>query len=142
MRLLVAFIYCSFVFILTCTQSITKLVVEGGPSFQWNSDADLMRFFDFHSYPFQSQAYLTQKSGHAIVFLFLAFLIHHAVRKASIVFIISIAFGLFTEIAQLYFSRTGCLIDVGYDVIGITLYFIIYLFSQKIMVVYSRAQSG
>jgi VanZ family protein len=138
----VAFIYCSFVFILTCTQSITKFAVEGRPSFQWNPNPDFISFFDFQSYPFHSQAYLIQKSGHAIAFYFLAFLIHLAVRKSSIGFILSVAFGLFTEIAQLYFSRTGCLLDVGYDVIGIAIYFIFYSISQKIMVGSSRAQSG
>ncbi|WP_374054977.1 VanZ family protein [Rossellomorea sp. FM04394] len=142
MRLLVAFMYCSFVFILTCTQSITKLAVEGRPSFQWNPDPDFLSFLDFHSYPFYSQAYLTQKSGHAIAFFFLAFVIHLAVRKASIGFILSVAFGLFTEIAQLYFSRTGCLLDVGYDVVGITFYFLFYCINQKIMVGSSMAQNG
>ncbi|MGE6754551.1 VanZ family protein [Rossellomorea sp. NPDC071047] len=141
MRLLLAFIYSIFVIIMTCTQNITKLAVEG-PSFQWNPEPDFLRFFDFHSYPFHSQTYLFQKSGHVIAFYFLAFMIHFTIRKGSIGFILSVAFALFTEIAQLYFSRTGCLLDVGYDVLGISLYFILYTVNQKIMVLSSKAQSG
>jgi hypothetical protein len=53
-----------------------------------------------------------------------------------------LAFGLFTEIAQHYFSMSGCLLDVGYDVLGISLYFILDTVNQKIRLLSSKAQSG
>ncbi|NMH67553.1 VanZ family protein [Bacillus sp. RO3] len=142
MRYVLAIFYGIFVWILTCTESIEKLFREGRPSFLWNPDPDLKSFLDFDSYPFDSPAYLTQKSGHIMAFYLLAFFTHSALRKASVVFILSASFGLFTEASQLFFSRTGCLLDVGYDVMGITLYFIFQLAGQKRIENSSRVRSG
>lgn len=133
MRVLLACIYCIFIFILTCTKSLTNLTVEGRPVFQWNPHPDFMSFFDLYSYPFQSTAYLIQKTGHVLAFFFLALVIHSVVKKALIGHVISSIIGLCTEFAQLFFSRTGCLLDVGYDVIGITLYYIIYFIIRTLV---------
>jgi hypothetical protein len=69
-------------------------------------------------------------------------MIHFTIRKGSSGFILSVDFGLFTEIAQHYFSMSGCLLDVGYDVLGISLYFILDTVNQKIRLLSSKAQSG
>ncbi|MGG4169071.1 VanZ family protein [Rossellomorea vietnamensis] len=126
MRVLVAGSYGILIFILTCTKSLTNFVIEGRPVFQWNSHPDFMSFFTMSSFPFQSSAYVIQKAGHAAAFFFLGLVVHSVVKKVLIGYLISSIMGLCTEIAQLFFSRTGCLLDVGYDVVGITMYFAAY----------------
>ncbi|PFG04632.1 VanZ family protein [Bacillus sp. es.034] len=133
MRVLVAVCYGILIFILTCTKSLTNLVVEGHPVFQWNPHPDLMSFFTMSSFPFQSSAYIIQKAGHAAAFFFLGLVVHSVVKKALMGYLISSIIGLCTEIAQLFFSRTGCLLDVGYDVAGITIYFVAYFIIRALL---------
>lgn len=133
MRVLVAVSYGILIFILTCTKSLTYLVVEGRPVFEWNPDPDFMSFFTVSSFPFQSSAYIIQKAGHAAAFFVLALVVHSVVKKAVIGYVISSMIGLCTEIAQLFFSRTGCLLDVGYDVAGITMYFVAYCIIRALL---------
>ncbi|WP_173107703.1 hypothetical protein [Bacillus sp. KH172YL63] len=142
MRHLLSIFYGIFILILTCTESIKKFSMEGRPSFLWNPDPDFKSFLDFHHYPFDSPAYITQKSGHILAFFLFALISHAAIKRASAVFILSTVFGICPEIAQLFFSRTGCLLDAGYNVLGITLYFIFHSVGQKLLKSPSKVQSG
>lgn len=48
---------------------------------------------------------------------------------------VSLAAALSSEVAQLYFSRSGRLLDVGYDIAGMLLFIfllLIYLFVKNI----------
>jgi VanZ family protein len=119
LRLLVVLLYCSNLFILTCIESLSGLFEEGTISFQWVPNPEYMTFFDFHSYSFNEPSYIFQKVGHGAAFFILAAVVYWAVRNVAAAFITSVTFAFSTEIMQLHFSRTGCLLDVGYDTVGI-----------------------
>jgi hypothetical protein len=115
----VVLLYCSNLFILTCIESLSGLFEEGRISFQWVRNPDYMTFFDFHSYSFNDVSYIFQKMGHGAAFFILVAVVYWAVRNVAAAFIFSVTIAVSTEIMQLHFSRTGCLLDVGYDTVGI-----------------------
>ena len=112
-------LYCINLFILTCTENFTGLIEEGKISFHWIPNPDYMKFLNMHSYSFQEPSYIFQKAGHCAAFLILAVVVYWMINNMIAAFSVSVIFAIFTEVMQLHFSRTGCLLDVGYDTIGI-----------------------
>ncbi|MCR8850403.1 VanZ family protein [Rossellomorea sp. SC111] len=117
--------YMGLLFCLTCTENIHNLLHYYDLRFQWTGQPDVKPFFNFSDYPFSSPGYLQQKAGHAFCFFWLATFFHWIFKRLTTVFLFSVAYASFTEIAQLYFSRTGCLLDVCYDSVGILLFIFI-----------------
>jgi VanZ like family len=115
----VVLLYCSNLFILTCIESLPGLFKEGTISFQWIPNPDYINFFAFQSYSFNDPTYIFQKMGHAAAFFILTTIVYWAMKNVTAAFIISVTFAITTEVMQLHFSRTGCLLDVGYDTVGI-----------------------
>ncbi|WP_061810414.1 VanZ family protein [Rossellomorea vietnamensis] len=120
------------IFLLTCTENVHELVFYQQLHFQFNPHPDFNPFLNFTGYPFGSPTYFTQKIGHGMCFFLFSLLLSRVANKILIVIPISIGYALITEIAQVYFSRTGCLLDVFYDSVGIFSYFALrVLLSQK-----------
>jgi VanZ family protein len=111
--------YFIVIFIFTCTENITMLYREKIPRFKWNSDPDFSAFFNFTYYSFTSPTYIFQKTGHAVAFFLLTLIVFVVITRVGMSLLLSFSFALFTEIAQLFFHRTGCLLDVGYDMAGV-----------------------
>lgn len=76
--------------------------------------------------------YLSQKLGHVLFFFFLAYLGYWAWRSLGLVMMVSLAAALSTEVAQLYFSRSGRLLDVGFDLAGMLLFISLLFFYRFI----------
>lgn len=61
---------------------------------------------------------MTQKLGHVMSFFFLGAITYWKWPSRLVVILVGLGAGFTTEILQLYFSRSGRLLDVGYDVCG------------------------
>lgn len=132
MKVILTLLFGILIFLLTCTENVHELVYYQHLHFQFNPHPDFNTFLNFTDYPFGSPAYFTQKIGHGMFFFLFSLLISRVANKFLIVTTISIGYAFITEIAQLYFSRTGCLLDVFYDSLGIFSYFAFrVLLSQK-----------
>ena len=113
-------------FCLTCTESLHNLLNHHTLKFHWTGKPDVKLFLNFSDYPFNSPGYIKQKAGHAFCFFWLAFSYKSIFRKQYTVFFCAVSYAFITEIAQLFFSRTGCLLDVGYDAAGIIMFIAVY----------------
>ncbi|WP_171050969.1 VanZ family protein [Bacillus sp. BHET2] len=126
MNKIVVVIYMGILFCLTCTESLHEFVEHQALTFQWTGDPELKSFINFTDYPFSNPSYIKQKVGHAFCFFWLAYSFILVLRNQYMIFFCSVSYALFTESAQLFFSRTGCLLDVGYDTAGILMFFVVY----------------
>lgn len=125
MKIAIVATYMGILFCLTCTENFHDLLNYHDLKFQWISQPDLKPFFNLTDYPFSSPGYLQQKAGHAFCFFWLAVSFYWLFKRLHTAFLFSIGYATFTEMAQLYFSRTGCLLDVCYDSAGILLFIFI-----------------
>ncbi|MFI8688040.1 VanZ family protein [Rossellomorea sp. NPDC077527] len=122
MKVLTVFLFGVFIFILTCTKNVHELILYQQIYFQWNGQPEFNHFLDFTGYPFHSPTYLLQKIGHSMFFFLFSFFLSRLFFSLNAVFVIGVIYGLLTEFAQLFFSRTGCLLDVFYDSMGVLSY--------------------
>ncbi|MFP3361989.1 VanZ family protein, partial [Planococcus sp. SIMBA_143] len=60
--------------------------------------------------------------GHGMFFFLFSFLLSRVTYSYKVVLALGVSYALVTEIAQLFFTRTGCLLDVFYDSIGVLSY--------------------
>ncbi|WP_409252182.1 VanZ family protein [Bacillus sp. SCS-153A] len=132
LRLLVVFLYLSLLFVLACTASLTDLIEHGQVKFAVDTKPDFYSFFEFRSFDYSHPLYIGQKSGHAISFFMLAALLMTFYNSLKAVFYVTWSFAFFTEIIQLFFSRTGCLVDVIIDISGVLLFLIVYYMSRVV----------
>ncbi|MGM0843604.1 MAG: VanZ family protein [Bacillota bacterium] len=128
MRLLVFFLYVGFLFLLTCTASLTDLIHNQEIRFVL-TQPDLLSFFEYR-FAYRERSYIVQKSGHFVSFFILALLVRGCFNSVKSVINFSWTTALFTEAAQLFFSRTGCLVDVIYDLAGAGLFLLSHLLWQ------------
>ncbi|WP_187442682.1 VanZ family protein [Rossellomorea vietnamensis] len=129
MRLLVVFLYLGLLFVLTCSYSFREVMVSQRVSFIFNSQPDLLSFFEY-KFNYNNPSYAFQKAGHVISFFVLAALLMIWRNKVAVVLLVSILFAVFTEVAQLFFHRTGCLVDVLFDLTGTAAFLLIYSWSR------------
>ncbi|WP_052302377.1 VanZ family protein [Bacillus sp. SG-1] len=132
MRLLVVFLYLSLLFVMACTASLTDLIEHQQIRFSVDAKPDFYSFFEFRSFNYTHPLYITQKSGHAISFFMLAVLLMALYNSLKAVIYVTWSFAFLTEIAQLFFSRTGCLVDVLIDLFGVMLFLIVYFTSRLV----------
>ena len=132
LRLLVVFLYLSLLFVMACTASLTDLIEHQQVRFLVNAKPDFYSFFEFRSFNYSHPLYIVQKSGHAISFFVLALLLMTLYNSIRNVIYVTWSFAFLTEIAQLFFSRTGCLVDVLIDLFGVLLFFIVYFTSRLV----------
>jgi VanZ family protein len=132
MRVLAVLLFGMVIFIFTCTKDFHDLLLYHQIDFEWNHHPDFSKFFDFTSYPFQSSTYVLQKTGHALCFFIFSFLLSKVTYTFKFVFTFGVSYAFITEVAQLFFSRTGCLLDVLYDSVGVLSYCTALLFISKV----------
>jgi VanZ family protein len=94
-----------------------------------------MNLLEFYSNSFNDPSYIFQKAGHGAAFFILAAVVYWALQNVSAAFIASMVFAFFTEVMQLHFSRTGCLVDVGYDTMGILCGLVICIVNRRAVAV-------
>lgn len=82
---------------------------------------DFRELFDLSSIHLQSRLYVFQKTGHAVAFAILFWLVTRAIGDDKKAVLFCSVFALFTEVLQLFFHRTGRLTDVLIDIGGIYL---------------------
>ena len=68
---------------------------------------------------FTSQFFIMQKIGHMLTFALLYTLYFYWWKRVGFALLVTSVFAVFTEILQLYFSRSGRLYDIGIDFLGI-----------------------
>jgi hypothetical protein len=117
---------------MTCMASITDLIEHQQIRFLVTDQPDFRNFFEYRSFLYNDPVYISQKSGHALRFLILAVLLMTLFHSLKVVVHVSWTFALFTELAQMFLSSTGCLIDVMYDLGGILIFFMIHFLSRSI----------
>jgi VanZ family protein len=132
MRVIIALLFSVLIFILTCTENVHEFILHQQLHFQWNQDPDFRTFFNLTDYPFDTPIYQSQKIGHGMFFFIFSFLLNRVTTNVYYVISIAIPYAFMTEIAQLFFARTGCLLDVLYDSIGVLSYcFITFILSKS-----------
>lgn len=120
------YLFCLIVF--TCTESLSLLLTDYEITFRFNPFPEAMSFFNNDLIYVSDPTYISQKLGHIISFAFLAYLVYWAWKSLGLVVMVSLASALSTEVAQLYFSRSGRLLDVGYDLAGMLLFIVLLFF--------------
>ncbi|MFP3357349.1 VanZ family protein [Planococcus sp. SIMBA_143] len=93
--------------------------------------SDLFITSDIH---LDSKLYVFQKTGHALSFGILYLLVNQAIKDHRVAIVLCSLFALFTEFLQLFFERSGRLVDVLIDIAGI---YAAYRLSE-----YVKAQGG
>lgn len=93
--------------------------------------SDLFITSDIH---LDSKLYVFQKTGHALSFGILYLLMNQALKERQVAFVLCSMFAFFTEFLQLFFERSGRLVDVLIDIAGI---YVAYRLS-----LYVKAQGG
>jgi VanZ family protein len=102
-------------------------ITEQELHFQFTSYPNLADFFLNDLSSLNDITYVIQKLGHFICFFFLAMLLYWALQRWVLVVVISVGFAFLTEVVQLYFSRSGRLLDVVYDLAGVMVFVGVYL---------------
>lgn len=104
------------ILLFTCVSDFTGFLLTHSFQFQW---VEQPQFAQLLLLPKSIEhSYLIQKIGHYIAFFILAFVSPFQPRKTMF---LGILFALLTEFLQLYFGRSGRLLDVGYDAAGLFL---------------------
>jgi len=118
--------------VFTCTESLSLLLTDYEVSFRFNPHPDGSSFFQNDLMNVSDPNYLSQKLGHVLFFFLLAYLGYWAWKSLGLVMMVSLAAALSTEVAQLYFTRSGRLLDVGLDLAGMLLFITLLFFYRFI----------
>lgn len=135
MKSIIVGIYLFVLFLFTCMENLNLFLTDYQITFRFNPFPDASSFFHNDLIYVSEPTYLSQKLGHILTFFFLACLVYWAWKSLRLVVMVSLASALSTEVAQLYFSRIGRLLDVGYDLAGMLLFIVLlffYLFAKNI----------
>ncbi|TYS17798.1 hypothetical protein FZC78_08055 [Rossellomorea vietnamensis] len=126
MRLLVVFLYLGLLTLMTCTASVTALIHNLEIKFIMTEDPDFLSFFEYR-FNYTERYYIVQKFGHFVSFFLLAAMLMVFFTSFRCTMAVSLTAAFFTEFAQLFFSRTGCLVDMIYDLMGAGTFLILHL---------------
>ncbi len=125
MRIIFVVMVSAFIFVCTCSSSFADLKESGKVHFEWQGNPS----FEDLLLPWPSGAdrdFAVQKAGHALAFFVFACGLLQILSYTYAVLLSSL-YGLATEILQLYFTRSGLLLDVLVDCLGIALAVILFL---------------
>jgi VanZ family protein len=109
----------AFIFVCTCSSSFADLKESGEVHFEWQADPSFGELL----LPWPSDTdrdFAFQKAGHALAFFILTGGLLSLIPQAYSAIIAAI-YAMTTEILQLYFMRSGLLLDVMVDCGGIFL---------------------
>ncbi|TXC78500.1 VanZ family protein [Metabacillus litoralis] len=139
MRICFFWSYIAFLFIATCTENLSLFLAEQDLIFHFNGNPPVREFLN-NDFDLQDPTYVSQKLGHIVSFFILGVLAYSVWRSVFVVAIISLAVALSTEVAQLFFSRSGRLLDVGYDMAGASLFVVFVLGYRFVELVFKKMQ--
>lgn len=125
-------------YVFTCTENFKSVITDQEIHFKINHHPIFSHFFNNDLRHFQDPTYLLQKVGHFIWFFFLAMLMLWALKRLDYVIGISVGLAFLTEVAQLFFSRSGRLLDVFYDVTGLMVFIVLYLCARLVERLYRK----
>ncbi len=131
MRFLMVIFFAAIIFVFTCTASFTQFIHDGTILFRFTMNPNWSELLLYNLSHFQNPSYVIQKLGHmTCFFIFTGILMNyfHNLKKATF---LAFSYAVFTEIAQLFFTRDGRLLDVGYDSIGIVTFVLLYTLIKK-----------
>ena len=121
----ITFLWVIFIVVASCTSDAHAFLYEQVVQFHFEltpNFRDLLITSDIH---LTKEFYLIQKTGHMMTFGILYFLHLLWMKRAGTAFVLTGICAAFSEVLQLYFNRNGRLFDVGVDLVGITLAFIL-----------------
>ncbi|WP_338788128.1 VanZ family protein [Metabacillus sp. FJAT-53654] len=127
MKIFIVMLYIGMLLLFTCTESLFLFITEHELHFQFTRYPNFADFFLNDLSSLNDITYVIQKLGHFICFFFLAMLLYWALQHWLLVVVISVGFAFLTEVVQLFFSRSGRLLDVVYDVAGLMVFIGVYL---------------
>jgi VanZ family protein len=106
-------------FIALFTRDLHAFLYNDEISFLFNPNPNLSDLFtdSFHDTPF----YYLAKSGHIFMFTVLVLLLYSHCRRLVITILVGIFLAIGSEVLQLFFNRTGRVLDMFIDGIGIML---------------------
>lgn len=115
----------AFILVATCTSDPHAFLYQQVVSFKIDSSPVFADLFIIGDIPLTSGFYLIQKTAHVLGFGLLYILLLRGFNNMKIAFVISGSYAFLTEVLQLYFSRSGRLVDVGIDLMGICLAYLL-----------------
>ncbi|WP_438315722.1 VanZ family protein [Sporosarcina sp. FA9] len=114
-------LYMLIILVAICNADPHAFLYDQVVSFNINPSPTFSDLFLVEGIYLTSSFYLIQKVGHLSVFGLLYIFLLRGFNNTKTALLVSIIFAFSTEIAQLYFNRTGRLVDVAIDLIGILL---------------------
>lgn len=129
--LFAAVLWAASILVVMCTNDAEAFLYEQTLNYEVDFYPDYSDFFIFSDVDLTDAFYLFQKTGHLLSFGLLYILVFGWLRSHYKSFGICMLFALFSEVIQLFFQRNGRLFDVGVDLIGILLAYLILRQFQK-----------
>ena len=129
--LLAAVLWAACILVVMCTNDAEAFLYEQTLNYEIDFNPNLSDFFIYSDINLTDAFYLFQKTGHLLSFGLLYILVFNWLRSHYKSFGICILFALFSEVIQLFFQRNGRLFDVGVDLIGILLAYLILQHFRK-----------
>lgn len=113
-RLMLTGLWGGVILLLTTTSNFSAFMLTQTLQFTWTSHPEFIQLLEVPQTV--DQGYMMQKFGHMVVFFILIICSQRATSKMAL---IAICFAALTEVLQLYCGRSGRLLDVGYDSLGV-----------------------
>jgi VanZ family protein len=111
--------WLTYLFIALFTEDLHAFLYNHEINFLFNPHPNLTDLFadSFHDTPF----YYLAKSGHIFMFAVLVLLLYSNCRRLGVTILVGIVLAIGSEVLQLFFNRTGRVLDMFIDGIGIML---------------------
>ena len=113
-----AILWALCILVATNNYNFTALFVND-IDFNFRLFPDLSDLFITSDIHLDSKLYVFQKTGHALSFGILYLLLNKALKEPRVTIVLCSLFALFTEFLQLFFERSGRLLDAVIDTAGI-----------------------
>ena len=118
-------LWACFMLVAGCTASAHAFLYEQQISFSPNRAPDYFDLWITSDIHLTKEFYVIQKIGHIMAFSFLYLLVFRSTKKAGFSFLLCGIFAFLTEVMQLHFNRNGRFFDVGVDILGILIIFVV-----------------
>jgi hypothetical protein len=119
------FLWAALIVIVACTSDAQAFLYEQIIQFHFESAPDFIDLLITNDIHLKNEFYLIQKTGHIITFGILYVFHLLWLKSMGTAFLLTGIFAAFSEVLQLYFNRNGRFFDIGVDLVGISLAFLI-----------------
>lgn len=126
MKLISVVLWSAGILAVMCTSDAKAFLYDQMLSYTLNLTPDFSELLIISSVELTDGFYLLQKAGHMLSFGILYLLILNWLNNRKSAFFVCVLFALSSEVIQLFFQRNGRLFDVGVDLIGIYLAYILF----------------